>query len=133
MKGDDPGLRENLAALAGQDYPDYELIVVAHAAADIPAGVLPSRVRVVLAHAEESGTGEKVLNLRTAVRFARKDSQLFAFADSDGRVSQTWLRALAAPLAAPSRKPGSAPAPATAGTRPSRPISGRLCAAFGMR
>jgi ceramide glucosyltransferase len=99
VKGDDPGLRENLAALAGQDYPDYELIVVAHAAADIPAGVLPSRVRVVLAHAEESGTGEKVLNLRTAVRFARKDSQLFAFADSDGRVSQTWLRALAAPLA----------------------------------
>jgi ceramide glucosyltransferase len=99
VKGDDPGLRENLAALAAQDYPDYELIVVAHCAADIPAGVLPSRVRVVLAHAEESGTGEKVLNLRTAVRFARKDSQLFAFADSDGRVSQTWLRALAAPLA----------------------------------
>jgi ceramide glucosyltransferase len=99
VKGDDPGLRENMAALAAQDYPDYELIVVAHCAADIPAGVLPSRVRVVLAHAEESGTGEKVLNLRTAVRFARKDSQLFAFADSDGRVSQTWLRALAAPLA----------------------------------
>jgi hypothetical protein len=60
--------------------------------------VLPARVRVVLAHAKEPGTGEKVLNLRTAVRFARKDSRLFAFADSDGRVSRTWLRALAAPL-----------------------------------
>jgi ceramide glucosyltransferase len=100
VKGGDPGLRENLAALAAQDYPDYELIVVAHCAADIPAGVLPDRVRVVLAHAEDPSTGEKVLNLRTAVRFARKDSQLFAFADSDGRVSPIWLRALAAPLAA---------------------------------
>ncbi|MGA2580491.1 MAG: glycosyltransferase [Bryobacteraceae bacterium] len=98
VKGDDPGLRENLAALAAQDYPDYELIVVAHCAADIPAGVLPARVRVVLSHAEEPATGEKVLNLRTAVRFARRDSLLFAFADSDGRVSRTWLRALAAPL-----------------------------------
>ncbi|MGC9945857.1 MAG: glycosyltransferase [Bryobacteraceae bacterium] len=101
VKGGDPGLRENLAALATQDYPDYELIVVAHSAADIPAGVLPSRARVVLAHAEEPGTGAKVLNLRTAVRFARKSSQLFCFADSDGRVSRTWLRALAAPLSAP--------------------------------
>jgi cellulose synthase/poly-beta-1,6-N-acetylglucosamine synthase-like glycosyltransferase len=99
VKGGDPGLRENLAALAAQDYPDYELMVVAHCAADIPAGVLPARVRIVLAHAEESGTGAKVLNLRTGVRFARKDSALFAFADSDGRVSRTWLRALASPLA----------------------------------
>ena len=98
VKGVDAGLRENLAALAAQEYPNYELIVVAHAAADIPAGVLPSRVRVVLAHAEEPGTGEKVLNLRTAVRFARRESQLFAFADSDGLVSPIWLRALAAPL-----------------------------------
>ena len=98
VKGGDPGLRENLAALAAQDYPNYELIVVAHRAADIPAGVLPARARVVLAHAQEPGTGEKVLNLRTAVRFARKDSLLYAFADSDGRVSRTWLRALASPL-----------------------------------
>lgn len=100
VKGDDPGLRENLAVLAAQEYPDYELIVVAHRAADIPAGVLPARVRVVLSHAWEPATGEKVLNLRTAVRFARKNSALLAFADSDGRVSRTWLRALAAPLAA---------------------------------
>lgn len=99
VKGDDHGLRENLAALAAQDYPEYELIVVAHSAADIPAGVLPSGVHVVLAHAQEPGTGEKVLNLRTAVHFARKDSRILAFADADGRVSRIWLRALAAPLA----------------------------------
>jgi hypothetical protein len=39
------------------------------------------------------------VNLRAAVRFARKDSQVFAFADSDGRVSKTWLRMLVGPLA----------------------------------
>jgi ceramide glucosyltransferase len=100
VKGPDPGLRENLAALAAQDYPNYELIVVAHCAADIPAGVLPARVRIVLAHARESGTGEKVMNVRTAIRFARRDSAIYAFADSDGRVSRAWLRALAAPLVA---------------------------------
>jgi ceramide glucosyltransferase len=101
VKGTEAGLRENLAALADQDYPDYELIVVAHCAADIPADVLPAHARVVLTHAEEPGTGEKVLNLRTAVRFARKNSLLYAFADSDGRVTRTWLRALSAPLSAP--------------------------------
>ena len=99
VKGHDHGLRENLAALAAQDYPDYELIVVAHSAADIPAAVLPPRVRIVLSHAAESDTGEKVLNLRTAVRFASQRSRVFAFADSDGCVSPTWLRALVESLA----------------------------------
>jgi len=98
VKGDDDGLRENLAALAAQDYPDYELIVAAQCAADIPAGVLPPRVRIVLAHETAPDTGDKVMNLRAAVRFARKDSAILAFADSDGRVSRSWLRALAGPL-----------------------------------
>jgi len=98
VKGYDHGVRENLAALSAQDYPDYELIIVAHAAADIPPGVLPPRARVLLAHADEEGTGEKVLNLRTAVGFARKESRVFAFADSDGRVARDWLRKLVAPL-----------------------------------
>ena len=101
VKGGDYGLRENLAALASQDYPKYQLLIVAHAAADIPPGVLPARAQIVLAPIEEPETGEKVLNLRTAVRFARRNSRVFAFADSDGRVSRGWLRALVAPLADP--------------------------------
>ena len=101
VKGEDEGLRENLAALASLDYPDYELIVVARTAADIPGGVLPDRVRVVLAHGEDAGAGEKVQNLQAAVRAARKRSEIFAFADSDGRVNRRWLRALAAPLSEP--------------------------------
>jgi len=101
VKGDDHGLRENLAALASQDYPDYELIVVAHSAADIPPGVLPHNVHVVLAHGDDPSTGEKVQNLAAAVAAARKYSHVFAFADSDGHVTRGWLRALVAPLAEP--------------------------------
>ena len=99
VKGEDDGLRENLAALASLDYPDYELIVVARTARDIPPGVLPARVKVVLAHGSDPNTGEKVQNLQAAVRAARKRSEVFAFADSDGRPARGWLRALAAPLA----------------------------------
>lgn len=101
VKGPDEGLRENLAALASLDYPDYELIVTAHSAADIPRGVLPARVKVVLAHNDASRASEKVENLMAAVRATRRRSDLFAFADSDTRVSPAWLRALAAPLADP--------------------------------
>jgi cellulose synthase/poly-beta-1,6-N-acetylglucosamine synthase-like glycosyltransferase len=98
VKGEDVGLRENLAALASLDYPDYELIVVAHRAVDIPPGVLPRRARIVLAHAEDPNTAEKVQNLQAAVRAARRRSDVFAFADSDGRPAPRWLRALVAPL-----------------------------------
>src|ERR1035441_1571259 len=45
VKGQDEGLRENLAALASLDYPDYELLIVARSAADIPSGVLPRASR----------------------------------------------------------------------------------------
>jgi cellulose synthase/poly-beta-1,6-N-acetylglucosamine synthase-like glycosyltransferase len=98
VKGLDEGLRQNLAALAALDYPDYELLIVAHSASDIPAGVLPRRARVILAHGRDPNTGEKVQNLVTAVHAARYRSKVFAFADSDGRVNKRWLRALVAPL-----------------------------------
>jgi hypothetical protein len=100
VKGADEGLRENLAALASLDYPDYELIVVARAAGDIPPGVLPARVKVVLAHAaEDPATAEKVQNQAAAVRATRKRSEILAFASAGARVAPGWLRALAAPLA----------------------------------
>jgi GT2 family glycosyltransferase len=98
VKGEDEGLRENLAALAGLDYPDYELILTAQCAADIPSGVLPRRVKVVLAGNGGAEASEKVRNLAAAVAAARRGSAVFAFADSDARVAVGWLRALAAPL-----------------------------------
>ncbi len=99
LKGPDEGLRENLAALAALDYPDYELILCAHSAADIPPVMLPRRVKVVLAQGDDPETGEKVQNLLAGVRASRKRSRILAFADSDGRPTPRWLRALAAPLA----------------------------------
>lgn len=101
VKGADEGLRENLAALAALDYPDYELIVAAQSAADIPPGVLPARVKVVLAHNTDVESSEKIRNLIAAVRATRRRSEIFAFADSDTRVTPRWLRALAVPLAEP--------------------------------
>jgi ceramide glucosyltransferase len=99
VKGPDEGLSENLAALAALDYPDFELIVCARSAGDIPPVVLPRRVKIVLAEGADPDTGEKIQNLLAAVRAVRKGSRILAFADSDGRPSPGWLRALAAPLA----------------------------------
>jgi len=98
VKGEDYGLRENLAALASLDYPDCELIVCAQCAADIPAGVLPRRTKVVLAHGGSPEASEKVQNLAAGASAARHISAIYAFADSDARVTAGWLRALAAPL-----------------------------------
>lgn len=99
INGPEEGLRENLAALASLDYPDYELIVSARTAADIPPGVLPARINVVLGGARDAGASEKIQNLTAGIRSSRKRSEIFAFADAGGRVSPKWLRALAVPLA----------------------------------
>ena len=102
VKGLDHDLAGNLQSLAVQDYPDYELIVVTRGPSDealrVARSVLHERVRVVVAGEPADGTGEKVHNLLEAVRQARSASEVFAFADSDGRVSRSWLRNLIAPL-----------------------------------
>ena len=118
VKGEDEGLRENLAALASLDYPDYELLIVARAAADIPPGVLPARARIVLAHGAGGHTAEKTQNLMAAVNAARKRSQVLAFADSDGRVTAAgcgrWPRRWPSRAWAPQPDTdGSLPAPPT--------------------
>ncbi len=98
VKGEDYGLRENLAALGSLDYPVYELLVCAQCAADIPGGVLPRRAKVVLVHGGSSKASEKVQNLAAGAFAARHISGVYAFADSDARVTAGWLRALAVPL-----------------------------------
>lgn len=101
VKGQDQGLRHNLESLASLDYPDYELIVVAHSLEDLPDSVVPSRARVVIAGPGDPSSGEKINNLLAAVAAARPQSTVLAFADSDGRVSAGWLRALVTPLDTP--------------------------------
>jgi len=53
-------LRQNLAVLADQDYPNYELIVAARSASDIPSGVLPSGVIVVLRGIQKNSADDRV-------------------------------------------------------------------------
>jgi ceramide glucosyltransferase len=101
VKGEDEGLRENLAALASLDYPDYDLVITARTASDIPRGVLPPKAIIVLANGSDPASSEKIQNLTAAVKSARNGTEIFAFADSDGRVTSRWLRALVAPLEDP--------------------------------
>lgn len=98
VKGPEENLAGNLASLASQDYPDYELLVVAASKADIPEGVVPAKAKVVIAGAGDPKTGDKINNLLAAVKAARSQSQVLAFADSDGLVSKGWLKALVTPL-----------------------------------
>jgi hypothetical protein len=94
IEGPKDRLSENLAALDSLDYPEYELILAARSASDIPGAVLPRRVTVVLGGAKGVTGSQKIQNMLAGVRASRKRSEVFAFADSGGRVSKAWLRAL---------------------------------------
>jgi len=91
-----PELAETLRSLATQDYPNFELIVVAPDADSLAPGVLPPSAKVALA-----GEGGRTSLLQAGVRGARRRSEVFAFAGPSGLVSTRWLRALVAPLADP--------------------------------
>lgn len=107
-RGFDQGLRHNLAALFLQRYPSYELIFVSDRPED-PAlavasevarrleGETVARARNLVA-GRADGAGQKVHNLRAALREADPASEVFVFVDTDARPSETWLRSLVAPL-----------------------------------
>ena len=105
IKGMEPGLELNLAALIGQDYANYEIFFTM-ASADDPARKLLDRlitstkrkIQIVIAGRPE-GCGEKVNNLRVAVEKAGPEYDVYVFADSDGRPGRSWLTRLVAPLA----------------------------------
>jgi len=108
-RGLDQGLHENLAALFHQDYPAYEIIFVTDSAADSALAVIEEVRREfgVMAHVttrvaiagEATGSGQKVHNLRAAVKETNPKSEAFIFVDSDARPRSGWLRSLVAPLA----------------------------------
>src|SRR5579864_1974578 len=105
VKGAEPGLEQNISALASFDYPDYE-IFFAMASGDDPArkiiervtGGSKHKVHIVVA-GKPNGCGEKVNNLRAAVQQAAEGFDVYVFADSDGRPGRSWLSRLVAPLA----------------------------------
>jgi ceramide glucosyltransferase len=101
-RGLEPGLADNLRPLVSQDYPRYEVLFVFDALDD-PAlkivddlkGSVPSRT-VIAGPATDSG--QKVHNLRVAVKEVDPQSEVLVFVDTDARPSQNWLRQLVAPL-----------------------------------
>ncbi|MEO8435880.1 MAG: glycosyltransferase family 2 protein [Pyrinomonadaceae bacterium] len=107
-RGLEEGLRENLDAILAQNYPAYEVLFVSGQADDpglktvreasesISASSIVT-ARIVVA-GEASDSGQKVHNLRMAVREANTSSQVFVFVDTDARPHANWLRSLVVPL-----------------------------------
>ena len=107
-RGLESGLKENLTAIFFQDYPAFEIIIVSDAADD-PALAVAEQVRrmlddhigpsvrsVIAGPAKDSG--QKVHNLRTAIRKASPHAEVFVFVDTDARPQRSWLRLLVQPL-----------------------------------
>ena len=107
-RGLDAGLKENLSAIFGQDYPAFEIVFVTDAPDD-PAlrfidearrsftkGSGPTMQVVIAGLATDSG--QKVHNLRVAVSRADSQSDVFVFVDTDALTGAHWLRTLVAPL-----------------------------------
>ena len=107
-RGVDAGLKENILSLFAQNYPAYEIVFVTDSPDDPAFAVIdearhsfkkqtgPVISTIVAGAATDSG--QKVHNLRAAIRATHPASDVFVFADTDARPQKFWLRALVAPL-----------------------------------
>lgn len=110
LRGSDPFLAQTIAAATAQDHPDYELRIVVDSEAD-PAwaevhsalAASPPRCRVVVEPlAERPATSTlKCASLLQGLRDAERETAMVALLDADVVPPATWLRTLAAALAAP--------------------------------
>jgi cellulose synthase/poly-beta-1,6-N-acetylglucosamine synthase-like glycosyltransferase len=108
-RGRDEDLKANLASLFYQNYPAYEIVFVTGDEKDPCASLieelrdefnhLPNVSSRLVIAGKAAGCGQKVHNLREAVLHASKESEVFAFVDSDARPGADWLKHLVAPLA----------------------------------
>lgn len=103
-RGLDDGLRENLAALFRQDFPNYEIIFVVGDEGDEAVEIIEEVSRrgakpaKIIVAGTSDGESQKVHNLRQAVLEVSTESKVFVFVDSDARPGKDWLRNLIAPL-----------------------------------
>jgi ceramide glucosyltransferase len=107
-RGLDDGLKENIKAIFDQDYPSFEIVFVADRRDDPALRIIDEARRSftnesgptmqVVISGPATDSGQKVHNLRVAVREADPQSEVFAFVDTDARPRAEWLRCLVAPL-----------------------------------
>lgn len=105
-RGIDDDLEKNLHALFAQNYPNYEIIFVVDSETDkaVPViqNLLDSRLKTqdsrLIVAGKAGNEGQKVHNLREAVRHVSDESEVFVFVDSDARPDENWLKNLVAPL-----------------------------------
>jgi len=97
LKGNDPGLKENLSSFFVLDYPDYELIFSVASENDparfVVEGLLRQFPRVparLIVGEVEAGINPKVNNLHRSYELAKHD--LLLISDSNVRVQPSYLR-----------------------------------------
>ena len=103
----DPDLDQNLDMLLQQDYPDYEIIFMTVDQNDpsypyLQKAVEKSKVpaRIVFGGFSKQRC-QKLDNILAGVDALDPEVEIFAWADSDARVTRQWLGHLVAPLARP--------------------------------
>jgi cellulose synthase/poly-beta-1,6-N-acetylglucosamine synthase-like glycosyltransferase len=101
-RGLEPGLGENVRSLLTQDYPAYEVLFVFDRDDDPAANVVShgfSQIGRTIIAGPATDSGQKVHNLRVAVRRIDPKCEVLVFVDTDARPASDWLRKLVAPLA----------------------------------